>query len=296
MWIGIDLGGTKIEGVNLDANGIVQNRERRPTPKNDGYHGIITSIADLVFKLEQQSGETCTVGIGTPGAISARTGLMKNCNSTILNNKPLKEDIEKALAREIKIANDADCFALSEAHDGAAAGKSMVFGVIIGTGVGGGIVSHGQIHNGPNAIAGEWGHLVLDSQGPKCYCGRQGCIETYLSGPGLAQNYRNRGGDNTHDAKKIIANARDGDPLAKIVMQNYYDYFGRALAMVINILDPDIVVLGGGLSQIDELYQEGITAVAKHVFSDDLRTPIVQNLHGDASGVLGAARLWPLPC
>lgn len=295
MWIGIDLGGTKIEGVIVDAQGIVRERERRPTPQEAGYPAIVAAVTELVLQLEAASGEVCTVGIGTPGAISALSGLMKNCNTTALNEKPLKDDLEQALAREVRLANDANCFALSEAHDGAAAGHAMVFGVILGTGVGGGIITQGHVHNGPNSIAGEWGHAVLDSAGPACYCGRNGCVETYLSGPGLAAAYRRRGGDATLDARDVSARAVGGESLATATMQDYFDRFGQALAIVINILDPDAIVLGGGLSQIDGLYNEGAAAVARYVFSDDLRTPILRNVHGDSSGVLGAARLWPLP-
>jgi fructokinase len=233
------------------------------------------------------------VGIGTPGAISARTGGLKNSNTVCLNGKPVKHDLEKILNREIRLANDANCFALSEALDGAGRGHGVVFGVILGTGVGGGIVFHERLHAGPQHIAGEWGHNVLEADGPECYCGKRGCVETFLSGPGLARDHARHGGDPALDAKAIVAQAASGDARAEAAMQRYLDRFGRALSVVINILDPDVIVLGGGMSHITRLYGEGRERVAGFVFSDELRTKILPHVHGDSSGVRGAAQLWP---
>lgn len=290
--IGIDLGGTKIEGIVLDLNGQVLVRERRPTPQEDGYHAILTGIHDLVLQLERRSGTSCRVGLGTPGAISTKTGFLKNSNTVCLNGQPVKQDLERLLAREIRIANDANCFALSEALDGAARGEPVVFGVILGTGVGGGIVINGQLLEGAQHIAGEWGHNVLEPDGPPCYCGKRGCVETYLSGPGLVRDYKVHGGNAALDARTIAAAAAHGDTLAEAVLQRYLDRFGRALSVVINILDPGIIVLGGGMSNIARLYTEGRDRVARNVFNDELRTKIMANAHGDSSGVRGAAQLW----
>ncbi len=294
MWIGIDLGGTKIEGVVMDATGAVHGRERVPTPQREGYGAIVDAIAGLAMRLEGQAHEVCTVGLGTPGAVSTRTGLMKNCNATVLNGRPLRRDVEQALGREVRLENDANCFALSEAVDGAGRGHDVVFGVILGTGVGGGVVARGRVHRGPNAVAGEWGHVVIDPAGPPCYCGRRGCVETFLSGPALAARYASAGGEPGVDARGVSERAEAGDPVARPVLERYVETFGRALAVVVNVLDPDCIVLGGGLSAMPALYRDGPAAVARHVFSDELRTPIVPNRHGDASGVRGAAMLWPL--
>ena len=292
--IGIDLGGTKIEGIVMDAAGKILVRERRPTPQSDGYHAILAAIRDLVLKLEQHSGASCRVGLGTPGAISTKTGLLKNSNTVCLNGQPVKQDLERLLTREIRIANDANCFALSEALDGAAHDAAVVFGVIIGTGVGGGIVVNGRLLEGAQHIAGEWGHNLLEAEGPPCYCGKRGCVETFLSGPGLARDYVAHGGDATLDARAITASAEQGDVLAEAAMQRYLDRFGRALSVVINILDPDAIVLGGGMSNIARLYNEGRVQVARYTFNDELRTHILPNRHGDSSGVRGAAQLWPV--
>ncbi len=291
--IGIDLGGTKTEGVVMDDAGKILLRERRPTPQTDGYDAILKNIFDLVRDLEKKLGQSCRVGIGTPGALSARTGLLKNSNTVCLNGKPIKEDLEKILARPIRLANDANCFALSEALDGAGQGHDVVFGVILGTGVGGGIVFHGQLHQGSQHIAGEWGHNILETNGPPCYCGKRGCVETFLSGPGLALDWRQHDGDAALEAHQIVARAADGDAQAEAAMRRYLDRFGRALAVVINLLDPDAIVLGGGMSNIQRLYAEGRKEVARHVFNDELRTAILPNAHGDSSGVRGAAQLWP---
>jgi fructokinase len=308
--IGIDLGGTKTEGIVMDAAGKILARERRPTPQAGGYDAILANIRELVLDLERHAGGACRVGIGTPGAISARTGCLKNSNTVCMNGRPVQQDLERVLARAIRIANDANCFALSEALDGAAQGCAsaaggrtpgaaaargapVVFGVILGTGVGGGIVFRGQLHEGLHRIAGEWGHNRLEADGPPCYCGRRGCVETFLSGPGLLHDFRSRGGDAAHDTRAIVARAAAGDRLAEAAMQMYLDRFGRALSAVINILDPDVVVLGGGMSNIARLYTEGRERVAHHVFNDELRTRILPNRHGDSSGVRGAAQLWP---
>ncbi len=290
--IGLDLGGTKTEGVLMDANGGILRRERRATPVAGGYDAILQSLVTLATDFERAAGTPCRVGIGTPGAISATTGRLKNSNTVCLNGRPLKPDLEQRLGREIRIANDANCFALSEAVDGAAAGRGVVFGVILGTGVGGGIVFHGRLHEGSQLIAGEWGHNVLEPDGPPCYCGRRGCVETFLSGPGLARDYRAGGGEAGPDARAIVERAERGDPAAEAAMRRYLERFGRALAVVVNILDPDAIVLGGGLSSVARLYDEGRERLSRYVFNDELRTPILPNVHGDSSGVRGAAQLW----
>lgn len=291
--IGIDLGGTKTEGIVMDRDGRILVRERRPTPRADGYHAIVDNIATLVADLERRAETTCRVGIGTPGAISSRTGCLKNSNTVCLNGMPVKQDLERRLAREIRIANDANCFALSEAIDGAGRGHAVVFGVILGTGVGGGIVFREHLHEGLQHISGEWGHNVLEPDGPPCYCGKRGCVEAFLSGPGLARDFQNTGGDPTLDARAIAELAAAGNRLAEASMQRYLDRFGRALSVVINILDPDAIVLGGGMSNIAQLYTDGRERVARHVFNDELRTAILPHMHGDSSGVRGAAQLWP---
>jgi len=307
--VGLDLGGTKTEGVVLDNGGEMLFRERRPTPQAEGYEAILANIRDLVTDLERRAGVPCRVGIGTPGAISTRTGCLKNSNTVCLNGRPIREDLERLLARPIRIANDANCFALSEALDGAGRGHAVVFGVILGTGVGGGIVAHGKLLEGLQHVAGEWGHNVLEPDGPPCYCGKRGCVETFLSGPGLARDYRAHGGNSALDAQAIVVRAEAGDAAAEAAMQRFLGRFGRALAAVINILDPHAVVLGGGMSNIARLYAEGRAAVARHVFAvhgctnvagdrtsgaanDELRTAILPNVHGDSSGVRGAAQLW----
>lgn len=291
--IGVDLGGTKTEGVVLDASGNILHRERRPTPQTQGYTSILANIRDLVFDLERRAGQSCTVGIGTPGAISSKTGCLKNSNTTCLNGRPIQQDLEKLLERELRIANDANCFALSEALDGAGRGYGVVFGVILGTGVGGGIVFHGRLHSGAQHIAGEWGHNILEADGPLCYCGKRGCVETFLSGPGFARDYQAGGGDPARDARAIVLAASDGDAVAAAALQRYLDRFGRALSVVVNILDPDAIVLGGGLSNIARLYIDGRERLALYLFNEELRTALLPHQHGDSSGVRGAAQLWP---
>ena len=291
--IGIDLGGTKTEGIVMDANGQILLRERRPTPQSAGYRAVLDNIAAIVATLEQRANTSCRVGIGTPGALSSRTGCLKNSNTVCLNGKPLLQDLEQLMGRELRMANDANCFALSEAIDGAGREHAVVFGVILGTGVGGGIVFHGKLHTGPQSIAGEWGHNVLDPAGPPCYCGKRGCVETFLSGPGLLNDYRIHGGDPALDTHAIVARAEGGDPVAIGAMQRYLHHFGQAMSVVVNILDPDAIVLGGGMSNIARLYTEGRKQLAHHVFNDELRTALLPHAHGDSSGVRGAARLWP---
>ncbi len=295
--IGIDLGGTKIEAVVMDATGALREKRRIATPSAAGYDAIVGALVGIVEALETAAGEPCTVGIGAPGTVSRLTGLMKNSNTTALNGRPLAQDLEARLARPIRIANDANCFALSEAKDGAGVGHRVVFGVILGTGVGGGLVVDGRIHDGPNGIAGEWGHTGLRGEAsesvPPCYCGRRGCVETFVSGTGLAADYARAGGVAGYDAHAVVAHATAGDdPVAVAAFDRYVARFGRALATVLDVLDPDVVVLGGGMSNVDRLYSGGVRAVANEVFSDDMRTPIVRNRYGDASGVRGAAMLW----
>ena len=293
MRIGIDLGGTKTEGIVLDPGDAEIVRRRYPTPIDGGYPAILNAIVSLVDELEEHAGASCRVGIGTPGALSRKTGRLKNSNTTCLIDQPLQGDLSALLKREIRIENDANCFALSEALDGAGRGQAVVFGMILGTGVGGGIVVNQQLLTGLQHITGEWGHNPLYPNGPRCYCGRRGCIETFLSGPALAAEYARRGGDPTTTAETIAALAEDNDPLAQGVLSGFFNYFGQALATIINILDPHIVVIGGGLSCIDALYSRGREAAAQYVFNDEFATPIVSNINGDSAGVRGAAQLWP---
>jgi fructokinase len=296
MRIGIDLGGTKIEAIVLDDAGSVRFRERVLTPQGD-YAGTLAAIGGLVARAERAAGQTCTVGMGTPGAISPASGLMKNSNSTVLNGKPLKQDLEQLLGREIRMANDANCFALSEAVDGAAAGAEVVFGVIVGTGCGAGVVVRGHALTGPNAIAGEWGHNPLpwpnedEQPGPACYCGKHGCIETWLSGTGLANVFAAETGERLQ-APEIVARAEAGDAVCEASLQRYEDRMARSLAHVINILDPDVIVLGGGMSNVRRLYDNVPKLWGRYVFSDRVATRLLAPLHGDSSGVRGAAWLW----
>jgi fructokinase len=296
MRIGVDLGGTKIECVALGDDGAELWRARRATPQGD-YAGTLAAIATLVDQVERPLGQRGSVGVATPGAVSRATGWLKNANSTCLNGQPLREDLERALARPVRIANDADCFALSEATDGAAAGARNVFGVILGTGVGGGIVVDGHVLAGPNGIAGEWGHNPLprpgeaDGPAPHCYCGRSGCIETYLSGPGMSADHLRRTGA-LLTAEQIAQRAKNGDGACGASLDRYCERLARALGVVINILDPDVIVLGGGLSNIDRLYGAVPRLWGAHVFSDSVLTRLVRPAHGDSSGVRGAAWLW----
>lgn len=298
MRMGIDLGGTKIEGIVLGDEGGEIARERVATP-GGSYEDILGAIGGLVGRLERQAGARCTVGVGTPGAISPATGLIKNANSTRLIGHPLDKDLERLLDRPVRVANDANCFAISEAVDGAAAGCDVVFGVILGTGVGAGLIVAGRPVAGIHAIAGEWGHNPLpqpyddERPGPLCYCGRHGCTETWLSGPALARQFEAMTGRRL-DAAAIAAAAAAGDGAASTAMTRYVDRLARSLGTVINLLDPDAIVLGGGLSQIAALYREVPRRWAPFVFSEaaHIRTRLVPPLHGDSSGVRGAAWLW----
>lgn len=296
MRIGIDLGGTKIEGIALAADGRELDRRRIPAPRGD-YQESVRAIAGLVGVLEDATRERGTVGVGIPGVVSPATGLIKNANSTWLIGKPLAEDLARALDRPVRLANDANCFALSEATDGAAAGAAVVFGVIVGTGTGGGLVVNGKVLAGANAIAGEWGHNPMpaaeddERPGAACYCGRWGCIETCLSGPALGRDYALGGGDQV-SAVEIASRAAGGEGRATAVMARYEHRFARAIASIINVLDPDVIVLGGGLSNIDRLYANVPAIWSAFVFSDRVDTRFVRAVHGDASGVRGAAWLW----
>ena len=298
MRIGIDLGGTKIEGLALGDDGRELDRRRITAPRGN-YDNTVQAIVDLVAALEPASaGQVlATVGIGIPGAISPATGLIKNANSTWLIGHPLETDLARALGRPVRLANDANCFALSEATDGAAAGAAVVFGVIIGTGTGGGLVVNGRVVVGANAIAGEWGHNPLpapeddERPGPECYCGRSGCIETFLSGPALARDYLAHGGEDI-PAIEIAARAARGEARATGCLDRYERRFARAIASVINVVDPDVIVLGGGLSNIPRLYDRVPALWGEYVFSDRVATTLRPAKHGDASGVRGAAWLW----
>lgn len=296
MRLGVDLGGTKIEVAALDDQGSELLRRRTPTPRSD-YPATVAAIAALVAEAEEALGLRGSVGIGIPGSESPATGLIRNANSTCLNGRPLRQDLEAALGRPVRLMNDADCFALSEASDGAAARAAVVFGVILGTGVGGGIVVHGRALAGANAIAGEWGHNPLPLPGPEdlplppCYCGRAGCIETYLSGPALAADHAARSGQ-TLAPDDIAARAAAGDPVCEATLGRYEARLARALAGVINLIDPEVVVLGGGLSNLSRLYANVPRLWGEHIFSDCVRTRLVPPRHGDSSGVRGAARLW----
>lgn len=299
MRIGVDLGGTKIEAIALDAAGKVLARERVPTPQGK-YGATLHAIAALVQKIEVGVNQLGTVGVGTPGALSTVTGRLKNSNSVCLNDQAIDVDLSALLQRPIRVANDANCFALSEALDGAATGANVVFGVIIGTGTGGGIVVNGQVIEGVNRISGEWGHNPLpwpsddERLGPLCYCGKRGCIETFISGPALSAHFQAATGQNA-TALEIAGQARRGSRAASFAIEQYVDRFARALAGVVNVLDPDVIVLGGGLSNMGELYTSVPKLLARYVFSDAIRTRIVPALHGDSSGVRGAAWLWGGP-
>jgi fructokinase len=293
--IGVDLGGTKIEIIALGVDGRELLRRRLETPKED-YGGILETVARLVCAAEAELGDRCSVGVGTPGSISRATGLLRGSNSVCLNGKPIKADLEALLGREVRITNDANCFALSEATDGAAAGAEIVFGVILGTGVGGGVVVRGHVLTGPNAIAGEWGHNPLpwpkddERPGYPCFAGHSGCIETFLSGPGIERDHLRASGEalTSHD---ISARAAIGDAACEATMQRYEERLARALAHVINILDPDVIVLGGGLSNVQRLYASVPRLWLPWVFSDRVDTRLVRHKYGDSSGVRGAAWL-----
>jgi fructokinase len=297
MRIGIDLGGTKIEALAIDKNGNELLRYRVPTPRDD-YAGTIAAMVGLVQRIEQETGSVGTVGAGIPGSVSRRTGLVKNANSTWLNGMPFDRDLSAAMGREVRVANDANCLAVSEATDGAAAGKGLVFAVIVGTGCGGGVALNGHVHAGINGVGGEWGHNPLpwagpeEFPGPLCYCGKRGCLETWISGTGVARDYLEVTGEEK-SSPAIMAACEAGDPRAMAAVGRLEDRLARALAHVINILDPDVFVFGGGLSKVERIYREVPLRLKQYVFGDEADTPLVQAKYGDSSGVRGAAWLWP---
>ncbi len=296
MRIGIDLGGTKIEGIVLDESGKTLARRRLPSPQGN-YRATLDAIADVVLGLERETGGRCSVGIGIPGALSPATGRIKNANSTWIIGQALDRDLAARLGRPIRLENDANCFALSEAVDGAGAGAGSLFGVILGTGVGGGLVVDGRLIGGRNAVSGEWGHNTLpwpdeaERQGPRCYCGKRGCIETFLSGPGLARDHQSASGQ-AWPAERIVASAAQGDSGCGATLARYEDRLSRALASVINLLDPEVIVLGGGLSGIARLYVALPRLLPAYVFGGEAETAVLPPRHGDSSGVRGAAWLW----
>jgi len=294
--IGVDIGGSKMEIAAIDESGAELLRRRESAPRG-GYAQAVEAIAQFVLEAEREVGASCTVGIGTPGAVSRGSGVLKNAYASALNGKPVKPDLERLLGREVRFANDANCFALSEAIDGAAKGAQLVFGVILGTGVGGGVVADGRAIEGVNSIAGEWGHNALpwptpgELPGPRCACGRDGCIEAFLSGPGLARDHLLATGEARAPAD-IAARAESGDRGCALTLDRYEERLARALASVINLLDPEVIVLGGGLSNTGRLYRNVPARWTRHVYSDRVVTRLVKAAHGDASGVRGAARLW----
>jgi fructokinase len=296
--IGVDLGGTKIEFVALERDRRELHRHRIATPRHD-YEGTVRAVAEAVDRIEKKLGRSATVGMGIPGTISTKTGLVKNANSTWLNGKPFDKDLSRAMAREVRCANDANCLAVSEATDGAGAGKHVVFAVILGTGCGGGIALDGRVHSGSNGVAGEWGHNTLpwmrpeEFPGPACYCGRNGCIETWISGTGLEADYRRATGVQLKGLE-IIARSSAGEAAALAALDRFEDRLTRSLAQLINLLDPDTIVIGGGASQIPRIYQNVPPRLKEYVFGREADTPILPAKHGDASGVRGAAWLWPL--
>jgi fructokinase len=293
--IGIDLGGTKIEAIALGDDGTERVRRRIATPRD--YEATLVAVPALVAEVERETGSKGSVGIGMPGTISPATGLVKNANSVWLNGRRLAEDLTARLGRPLRFSNDANCFALSEAVDGAAAGAHVVFGVIVGTGTGGGVVVDRKVLTGPNAVAGEWGHNPLpwpndaERPGPACYCGKTGCIETFLSGPGLTRDHSGVTG-REKSPEEIVADARRGDAEAEAALVRYEDRMARGLATVIDVLDPDAIVLGGGLSNLERLYANIPRLWGRYVFSDRVDTPLLRPVHGDSSGVRGAAWLW----
>ncbi len=285
---GIDLGGNKTEGVILDGAEGELFRERVPTDASD-YDAVLGGVERLYRRMTGAAGSAPhTLGLGTPGAVSRRTGLLKNSNTVCLNGRPVARDLRERLGRDLALENDANCFALAEALAGAGRGHRLVFGAILGTGCGGGIVVDGRVHGGRQSIAGEWGHTVIDPAGPPCYCGARGCVETFLSGSGLENRHAERTGSRRR-AQEIVAAWRAGDAAATTAMDDFFARFGQALANLIAVLDPDVIVLGGGLSNVDELYGRGVEEVRRRVFSDSLETPIVRHALGDSAGVIGAA-------
>ena len=297
MRIGIDLGGTKIEALAIDDRGAELARHRVDTPRDD-YEATIKAMVALVHRMESETGKTGTVGAGIPGTISRVTGRVKNANSTWLNGQPFHKDLTAALGREVRVANDANCLAVSEATDGAAAGVRFVYGVILGTGCGGGVALEGCVHDGPNGVAGEWGHNPLpwpkpeESPGPACYCGKRGCMEMWVSGTGIARDYKNITGT-AKTTREIVADFTAGDRVASETIERFEDRLARGLSNVINILDPDVIVIGGGVSRVEHIYGALPKLLPQYVFGGEASTPIVQAKYGDSSGVRGAAWLWP---
>jgi fructokinase len=294
--IGIDLGGTKIEGRAFDAQGREIDRFRIPTPRED-YHRTVQAVVDVVRSLETRIGDIGTVGVGIPGSVVRSTGLVKNANSTWLNGRPLEADLKRAMGREVRCANDANCLAVSEAVDGAAAGYHIVFGVILGTGCGGGVAIDGEVHGGPNGVGGEWGHTTLpmmradEFPGPNCYCGMKGCMETWVSGRGLEQDYLRSTGM-ALSGSNIVQLSERGDEQAEATLLRLEDRLARGLSNIINTLDPDCFVFGGGLSQLDRIYKNLPAKIATYTFGRGCETPLLKATHGDASGARGAAWLW----
>ncbi|HBG05197.1 MAG: N-acetylglucosamine kinase [Geobacteraceae bacterium GWC2_58_44] len=288
--IGIDLGGTKMEAILLDRCDAVLFRERRATPLAEGYHAVLASVAELVRDAASRvpAGGSYTVGIGIPGSVDAVTGLVRNANSVCLIGRPFPSDLERLLGRRVGVRNDADCFTLAECRKGAGAGFGLVFGVIMGTGCGGGICIEGEVRQGPHRICGEWGHMSVDPLGADCYCGNRGCVETKISGSGVEAAFRSGYGESLR-MEQIVAGARVGEPRCRAAFEAFLDDFGRSLGGVVSILDPDAVVLGGGLSNIAELYDAGLERVRHYAFHNDLRTPVLKNTLGDSAGVFGAA-------
>lgn len=296
--IGVDLGGTKIEALAIDRNGRELCRHRVPTPRFD-YEATIRTVAAEVNKMEAETGLSGTVGVAIPGAISRKAGLVKNANSTWMNGRAFDRDLRLALGREVRVANDANCLAVSEATDGAGAGKPVVFAVILGTGCGGGIALNGRVHSGMNDVAGEWGHNPLpwpqdnEYPGPQCYCGKRGCVETWISGTGLEADYE-RATNVSLKGPEIISRSLAGEPSALAALDRYRNRLARSLAHVINLLDPDVIVLGGGLSRVECLYRDLSLTISDYVFGKEADTPILPAKHGDSSGIRGAAWLWPM--
>ncbi len=296
--IGVDYGGTKIEAAALDAEGRVVARVRQPNPGD--YDGGLRTVGLVVDEIERQAGPCPRVGVATPGSVSPRTGMIRNGNSVWLNGRPFGQDLQRTLGRPVRLANDANCLALSEASDGAAAGQGVVFAAILGTGVGAGVVAGGRLIEGRNGVTGEWGHMPLpwpagvDELPPlDCWCGLKGCIETYVSGTGLARDHERTTGVRL-TAEQVVAAGRGGDVEAGATLDRYVGRLARAFAVIVDVLDPDVIVLGGGMSNVEALYERLPAAIAPMIFSDLFETPIVKALHGDSSGVRGAAWLWPL--
>ena len=291
MKIGIDLGGTKTEGIVLDNKNTVLKTIRRLTPQSQGYQAIVNNTVELIYELEHDLDQQCSIGIGTPGSIENETGLLKYSNTVCLNDQPLLADLEAKLYRSVRIENDANCFALSESVNGNARDQSIVFGVIMGTGVGGGLVINNKIVKGPNSMTGEWGHTLLDENGRKCFCGLNGCIETFLSGPGLIQQYIENGGPVVSRVEDLIAHAQNNDAIALTTLDGFYTHFAKAISQIIKIIDPEVIVMGGGLSNINSLYTLASQRI-KNFVAYPIKINIVKNKHGDSSGVRGAAYLW----